>query len=84
MLVKMTVFARTYKQALDRMDRGLHEFRIRGVKTNIPFLMNVVHHEDFKTGQATTRFIDNNPICSSSSRARTVRRSCSATSPTPS
>ena len=61
MLVKMTVFARTYQQALDRMDRGLREFRIRGVKTNIPFLMNVVHHEEFKTGQATTRFIDNNP-----------------------
>src|SRR5690606_23346048 len=40
---------------------GLREFRIRGVKTNIPFLMNVVHHEDFRTGQTTTRFIDNNP-----------------------
>ncbi|MFC5456337.1 pyruvate carboxylase [Prosthecobacter fluviatilis] len=61
MLVKMTVFARTYQQALDRMDRGLREFRIRGVKTNIPFLMNVVHHPDFMSGQATTRFIDNNP-----------------------
>jgi len=61
MLVKMTVFGRTYQHALDRMDRGLREFRIRGVKTNIPFLMNVVHHPDFKTGQATTRFIDNNP-----------------------
>lgn len=61
MLVKMTVYGRTYQQALDRMDRGLREFRIRGVKTNIPFLMNVVHHTDFKSGQATTRFIDNNP-----------------------
>ena len=61
MLVKMTVFARTYEQALDRMDRGLREFRIRGVKTNIPFLMNVVHHPDFRAGKATTRFIDNNP-----------------------
>ncbi|MFO1484755.1 MAG: pyruvate carboxylase [Verrucomicrobiaceae bacterium] len=61
MLVKMTVFARTYQQALDRMDRGLREFRIRGVKTNIPFLMNVVHHPEFMAGQATTRFIDNNP-----------------------
>jgi pyruvate carboxylase len=43
------------------MDRGLREFRIRGVKTNIPFLMNVVHHPEFMAGQATTRFIDNNP-----------------------
>lgn len=61
MLVKLTVYGRTYQQALDRMDRSLREFRIRGVKTNIPFLMNVVHHADFRAGQATTRFIDNNP-----------------------
>ena len=61
MLVKLTVSARTYTQALDRMDRSLREFRIRGVKTNIPFLMNVVHHPEFRGGRATTRFIDNNP-----------------------
>ncbi|MBP7951240.1 MAG: pyruvate carboxylase, partial [Verrucomicrobiales bacterium] len=61
MLVKLTVYGRTYRQALDRMDRALREFRIRGVKTNIPFLLNVVHHQDFRNGRTTTRFIDNNP-----------------------
>lgn len=61
MLVKVTAFARTYEQSLDRMNRALSEFRIRGVKTNIPFLLNVLHHPDFRTGNATTRFIDNNP-----------------------
>ncbi len=61
MLVKLTVSARTYAQALDRIDRSLREFRIRGVKTNIPFLMNVIHHPDFLGGRATTRFIDENP-----------------------
>jgi len=61
MLVKLTVYGRTYQQALDRMERCLSEFRIRGVKTNIPFLLNVVHHADFRSGNATTRFIDNNP-----------------------
>ncbi|MDZ4287737.1 MAG: pyruvate carboxylase, partial [Prosthecobacter sp.] len=61
MLVKLTVYGSTYQQALERMDRSLREFRIRGVKTNIPFLMNVVHHPEFREGQATTRFIDNNP-----------------------
>ncbi len=61
MLVKLTVYGRSFQQALDRMDRSLREFRIRGVKTNIPFLMNVVHHKDFCSGSATTRFIDNNP-----------------------
>ncbi|CAN5761163.1 pyruvate carboxylase [soil metagenome] len=61
MLVKVTVFARTYQQSLDRMDRALREFRIRGVKTNIPFLENVIANPIFRAGQATTRFIDTNP-----------------------
>ena len=61
MLVKVTVYGRTYGQALARMDRALREFRIRGVKTNIPFLMNVIHHDEFRAGKATTRFIDLNP-----------------------
>ena len=61
MLVKLTVYAHTFQQALDRMNRCLHEFRIRGVKTNIPFLLNVAQHEEFRSGNATTRFIDNNP-----------------------
>lgn len=61
MLVKVTTFARTYEQSLDRMNRALSEFRIRGVKTNIPFLLNVIHHPEFRSGNATTRFIDNNP-----------------------
>ena len=61
MLVKVTTFGRTYEQSLNRMDRALREFRIRGVKTNIPFLENVITHEVFRAGAATTRFIDNNP-----------------------
>ncbi len=61
MLVKLTVYGPTFQQALDRMNRCLHEFRIRGVKTNIPFLLNVAQHKDFRSGNATTRFIDNNP-----------------------
>ncbi|MBL9114574.1 MAG: pyruvate carboxylase [Verrucomicrobiaceae bacterium] len=61
MLVKLTVFGRDYGIALERMDRSLREFRIRGVKTNIPFLMNVIHEPAFRSGQATTRFIDTNP-----------------------
>ncbi|MEZ0277181.1 MAG: pyruvate carboxylase, partial [Roseimicrobium sp.] len=61
MLVKVTTFGSTYQQALDRMHRALSEFRIRGVKTNIPFLLNVIHDPLFRSGQATTRFIDTNP-----------------------
>ena len=43
------------------MDRALREFRIRGVKTNIPFLENVIHNETFKSGQASTTLIDTTP-----------------------
>ncbi|MCB1241285.1 MAG: pyruvate carboxylase [Verrucomicrobiales bacterium] len=61
MLVKVTIFGRTLDVALDRMHRALNEFRIRGVKTNIPFLLNVIHDPVFREGKATTRFIDTNP-----------------------
>ncbi len=43
------------------MERALQEFRIRGVKTNIPFLVNLVTHPKFVAGGFTTRFIDDTP-----------------------
>ena len=43
------------------MSRALREMRIRGVKTNIPFLENVITHKDFVSGNATTRMIDVTP-----------------------
>src|SRR5690625_5834831 len=43
------------------MVRNLKEFRIRGIKTNIPFLKNVVLHEQFKSGKYNTSFIDDTP-----------------------
>jgi pyruvate carboxylase len=43
------------------MDRCLREFRIRGVKTNIPFLVNVVNHERFQAGGVTTSFLAETP-----------------------
>ena len=46
LLVKITTSGPTLPQALDRMHRSLREMRIRGVKTNIPFLENVIHHKD--------------------------------------
>jgi pyruvate carboxylase len=61
MLVKVTAFGQSFDIALQRMDRALREFRIRGVKTNIPFLENVIHHEQFRRGQATTTLIDTTP-----------------------
>ncbi len=61
MLVKVITSGQSYELALNRARRVLSEFRIRGVKTNIPFLENVIAHPLFRTGQATTTLIDTTP-----------------------
>ena len=61
LLVKLTTTGPNLPQALDRMHRALREMRIRGVKTNIPFLENVINHKDFVAGDATTTMIDVSP-----------------------
>lgn len=61
LLVKVTASAPTFETAVNRLDRALREFRIRGVKTNIPFLENVLAHPVFRSGMATTTLIDTSP-----------------------
>jgi pyruvate carboxylase len=61
MLVKITASGKDFTTALQRMERALREFRIRGVKTNIPFLENVIANETFRAGQAATQLIDTTP-----------------------
>ena len=61
LLVKLTTWGQEFSHACRRMDRALREFRIRGVKTNIPFLENVVNHPVFESGRVTTGFLDENP-----------------------
>ena len=61
LLVKTTAWGREFRHACQRMDRCLREFRVRGVKTNIPFLENVVNHADFQAGRVTTRWLEETP-----------------------
>ena len=61
MLVKVSAHGRTLDGAVRKMVRALKEFRIRGVKTNIYFLQNVIQHPDFKEGKATVNFIQKTP-----------------------
>ena len=61
MLVKVTTWGRTLEGAANRNLRALQEFRIRGVKTNIGFLENVLQHPVFTGGECTVTFIDNHP-----------------------
>ncbi len=61
LLVKVTAWAPTPKEAIARMDRALREFRIRGVSTNIAFVENLLKHPTFLDDTYTTRFIDTTP-----------------------
>ncbi|PJW18737.1 pyruvate carboxylase [Geobacillus sp. WSUCF-018B] len=61
LLVKVSTWALTFEQAARKMLRNLREFRIRGIKTNIPFLENVVQHPKFLSGEYDTSFIDTTP-----------------------
>ncbi|WP_018600735.1 pyruvate carboxylase [Mycobacterium sp. 155] len=61
MLVKLTCRGRDFATAVVRARRALAEFRIRGVSTNIPFLMAVLDDPDFRAGRVNTSFIDERP-----------------------
>jgi len=61
LLVKVTSWGRTFVGAAQRTERSLQEFRIRGVKTNIPFLLKLITNPTFVEGACTTRFIDESP-----------------------
>lgn len=57
MLVKVTSWGRTLEGASSRLHRALREFRVRGVKTNVGFLLNLLRNEEFYKGKATVNFI---------------------------
>jgi len=61
MLVKMTCRGRDFSAAVTRAKRGLAEFRLRGVTTNIPFLQAVLDDPDFAAGDLSTAFIEERP-----------------------
>ncbi len=58
MIAKLIVWAPTREQAIDRMIRALLEFRIEGVKTTIPFHLKLLQHEKFRSGDVSTRFLE--------------------------
>ncbi|MBF0708306.1 pyruvate carboxylase [Alkalihalobacillus hwajinpoensis] len=61
LLVKLSTWALNFDQASSKMVRNLKEFRIRGIKTNIAFLENVMKHANFRSGEYNTSFIDSSP-----------------------
>ena len=61
LLVKVSAWALSFDQAVAKLRRALEEFRIRGVKTNIQFLDNVIRHEEFLQGECTVNFVEEHP-----------------------
>lgn len=61
LLVKLTAWSLSFPETCQRLQRALSEFRIHGVRTNIPFLQNVVGHPTFQAGRCTTTFIEETP-----------------------
>lgn len=61
LLVKVTAWGQDMPGAAQRLHRALREFRIRGLKTNIGFLLHLLNNETFRTGQATVKFIGQHP-----------------------
>jgi len=61
LLEKVTAWAPTAEETINRMDRALREFRIRGVATNLTFLEAIITHPEFRSNSYTTKFIDNTP-----------------------
>ena len=70
MLVKMSARGRDFQTAIRRARRALAEFRVRGVATNIPFLMNVFDNQQFIDGDVATDFIDKNPYLTQINRSK--------------
>ena len=61
LLAKMTVHGRTWDETVRRTNRSLEEFLLRGVKTNIPFLKNIMEEPDFLSGKFDTSYLDTHP-----------------------
>ncbi|TCJ12055.1 pyruvate carboxylase [Flaviaesturariibacter flavus] len=61
LLVKVTAHSSTVRDAVQKLRRALNEFRIRGVKTNIRFLLNIITHPEFIAGRSTVNFLQQHP-----------------------
>jgi pyruvate carboxylase subunit A len=61
LLAKLTVRGRTWEETVSRMRRSLEEYVLRGVKTTIPFMMNIMMEQDFQAGRFDTSYLETHP-----------------------
>ena len=62
MISKLIVVAQTREEAITKMERALDEYIIEGVKTTIPFHKKLMKHERFRSGDFTTKFLEEETI----------------------
>ncbi|MDR1132074.1 MAG: pyruvate carboxylase [Oscillospiraceae bacterium] len=62
LLVKVTCWDKTFEGVCLRSLRAINEVHVRGVRTNIPFVTNILHHPTFHEGRCHTKFIDETPL----------------------
>jgi acetyl-CoA carboxylase biotin carboxylase subunit len=58
MIGKLITMAQTRDEAIDTMSRALSEYVIEGIKTTIPFHLQLMQNEDFRKGNFTTKFLE--------------------------
>jgi acetyl-CoA carboxylase biotin carboxylase subunit len=58
MIAKLIAVAQTREEAIDTMHRALSEYVIEGIKTTIPFHLQLMQNEDFRKGNFTTKFME--------------------------
>jgi pyruvate carboxylase subunit A len=61
LLAKLTVRGRTWEETVSRMRRSLEEYVLRGVKTTIPFMMEIMQEQDFMAGHFDTSYLEMHP-----------------------
>ncbi len=61
LLAKLTVRGRTWDETVSRMHRSLEEYVLRGVKTTIPFLKQIMEEPDFRAGRFDTSYLESHP-----------------------
>jgi len=59
LISKLVTWGRTREEGISRMKRALAEYRIEGIKTNIPYFFRILENEEFLSGNYTTSLIDN-------------------------
>jgi acetyl-CoA carboxylase biotin carboxylase subunit len=58
LISKLVAWGPTRKDAVDRMQRALREYRVEGIQTNLNFFVEVLNDSDFRIGQFDTGFIE--------------------------